>query len=64
MADYTPRLKTILRAHGCSFERLGRGDHEIWYSPVTGRRFPVDHKIRSRHTANGVLKQAVIPKQF
>lgn len=45
MASYTPKLKEILRAHGCSFERPGRGDHEIWYSPITGRRFPVDHAI-------------------
>ena len=64
MATYTPRLKEILRAHGCTYERPGRGDHEIWYSPITERRFPVDHKILSRHTANAVLKQAGIPKQF
>ena len=64
MGSYTPRLKEILRAHGCTFERPGRGDHEIWYSPITGRRFPVDPKIMSRHTANAVLKQAGIPKQF
>jgi hypothetical protein len=64
MATYTPKLKEILRAHGCSFERPGRGDHEIWFSPITGRRFPVDHAIKSRHTANAVLKQAGIPKQF
>jgi len=64
MASFTPRLKEILREHGCKFEREGRGDHEVWYSPLTDRRFPVDHKILSRHTANGVLKQAGIPKQF
>jgi hypothetical protein len=64
MANYTPKLKEILRANGCTFERPGRGDHEIWYSPITGRRFPVDHSIKSRHTANAVLKQAGIPKQF
>jgi len=64
MAPFTPKLKEILRAHGCTFERPGRGDHEIWYSPITERRFPVDHKILSRHTANAVLKQAGIPKQF
>ena len=64
MAGYTLRLKEILRAQGCTFERPGRGDHEIWYSPITARRFPVDHKIVSRHTANVVLKQAGIPKQF
>jgi len=64
MATYTPKLKEILRAHGCIYDRPGRGDHEIWYSPITDRRFPVDHKILSRHTANAVLKQAGIPKQF
>ncbi len=64
MATYTPKLKEVLRAHGCSYERPGRGDHEIWYSPITNRRFPVDHKILSRHTANAVLKQADLPKQF
>jgi hypothetical protein len=64
MATYTPKLKEILLVHGCTFDRPGRGDHEIRYSPITDRRFPVDHKILSRHTANAVLKQAGIPKQF
>jgi HicA toxin of bacterial toxin-antitoxin, len=64
MASYTPKLKEVLRAHGCRFERAGRGDHEIWFSPLTNRYFPVDHKILSRHTANAILKQAGIPKQF
>jgi hypothetical protein len=64
MATFTPKLKEILRAHGCTFERPGRRDHEIWYSLITERRFPVDHKILSRHTANAVLKQAGILKQF
>jgi hypothetical protein len=57
-------VKEILRAHACHFERQGNGDHEIWYSPVTQRRFPVDGNILSRHTANAVLKQAGIAKQF
>lgn len=64
MASYTPKVKDVLRTHGCRFERAGRGDHEIWYSPLTKRFFPVDHKILSRHTANAILKQAGIPKQF
>jgi hypothetical protein len=57
MSSYTLKLKEILRAHGCYFERPGRGDHEIWYSPVTERRFPVDHFIVSRHAANAVLTE-------
>ncbi len=64
MADYTPELKEILKEYGCYFERYGKGDHEIWYSPITNRRFVVDSKIKSRHTANGVLKQAGILKKF
>jgi hypothetical protein len=40
MASYTPSVKETLRAHGCYFERPGKGDHEIWYSPITQRRFP------------------------
>ena len=64
MVSYTPKLEEVLRAQECHYERPGRGDHEIWYSPITPRYFPVDRKILSRHTANGVLKQAGIPKQF
>lgn len=63
-SNLTPELRRQLEAAGCHFERQGKGDHEIWYSPLTDRRFPVDDKIRSRHTANGVLKQAGLPKAF
>ena len=64
MADYTPKLKQVLREAGCTFERPGKGDHEIWLSPITGIRFVVDRTIKSRHTANAVLKQAGLPKHF
>ena len=64
MADYSPEVKRILRAKGCYFHRQGKGDHEIWYSAITNRYFPVDTKILSRHTANGILKQAGLPKEF
>ena len=64
MVDYTPELKKSLRQGDCYFERQGKGDHEIWYSPITNIRFPVDNKTKSRHTANGILKQAGLPKRF
>lgn len=64
MSDFAPELKRRLHEARCYFERPGRGDHEIWYSPITCRRFVVDHKIKSRHTANAVLKQAGLPKMF
>jgi hypothetical protein len=64
MSNYTIDLKKVLIDAGCYFERQGKGDHEIWYSPITNIRFPVDSKIKSRHTANGIFKQAGLPKRF
>lgn len=64
MADYAPEVKRLLREAGCYPVRQGKGDHEIWFSPITGRKFVVDSKIKSRHTANAVLKQAGLPKSF
>jgi hypothetical protein len=61
---YTHALKCLLQSAGCEFVRTGRGDHEIWRSPITGVHFVVDGKIKSRHTANAVLRQAGLPKQF
>jgi hypothetical protein len=63
-ASLTPQLKKLLLEAGCYLERQGKGDHEIWYSPITERRFVVDRSIKSRHTANAVLKQAGLPKAF
>jgi hypothetical protein len=63
-SSFTPQLKRILNSHGCRFERHGKGDHEIWFSPLNQRRFVVDGEIKSRHTANAVLKQAGIDKHF
>ena len=64
MSDYTPKLKKILQEAGCYFDRPGKGDHEIWCSPKTRIKFVVDNSIKSRHTANAVLKQAGLPKHF
>ncbi|MDP2832725.1 MAG: type II toxin-antitoxin system HicA family toxin [Pseudomonadota bacterium] len=64
MADFAIQLKKLLQEAGCRFERHGKGDHDIWFSPITQVRFVVDGKILSRHTANAVLKQAGLPKQF
>ena len=42
MSDYSKSLKKLLNEGGCYFERQGKGDHEIWFSPVTKVRFVVD----------------------
>jgi predicted RNA binding protein YcfA (HicA-like mRNA interferase family) len=63
-ANYAPELIRRLKTAGCCFVRRGKGDHDIWESPISGRRFPVDSKIVSRHMANTVLKQAGLPPSF
>ncbi len=63
MADYERQVVSALRGAGCRFVRHGKGDHDIWYSPVSGRTFVVKtRRMRSRHTANETLKQAGLPK--
>jgi hypothetical protein len=64
VADFQPAVVRVLREAECSFVRHGKGDHDIWYSPITQRNFTVDSKIKSRHTANAIMKQAGLPKQF
>ena len=59
--SYTRDVKRLLGEAGCRFHRQGRGDHEIWITP-TGVPITVDGKIKSRHTANVVLKAAGLPK--
>ena len=56
MAEYEKVVREILLENGCSFVRRGKGDHDIWFSPITGRSFPVDSKIKSRFTANEIMK--------
>jgi hypothetical protein len=62
--DCTKAVKALRLAAGCTFKRPGKGDHEIWFSPLAKRAFTVDGAIRSRHTADGTLKDAGPPKAF
>ncbi len=64
MATYEKDVRRILLANGCTLVRQGKGDHEIWQSPLSGKRFVVDGKIKSRHTANAIMKQAGIDNHF
>ena len=64
MADYYRDVIRLLRESGFEFKRQGRGDHEIWWNPQTGVRVTVDRKLTSKFTANGILKEAGLPKAF
>ena len=64
MAGFKRELLVILNEYGCESFRQGKGDHEIWWSPITDKKFVLDKNVKSRHTANGILKQAGIDKKF
>jgi HicA toxin of bacterial toxin-antitoxin, len=61
---YANQVREYLMQAGCYFVRHGKGDHDIWFSPITNRSITVDRHIDSRHTANGILKDAGIGKKF
>lgn len=64
MAEFEKRVRDIMSDNGCYFVRHGKGDHDIWYSPITKRHVTVDGKIKSRITANEILKQSGIKFRF
>ena len=57
-------LSKRLRGEGCHPTRQGKGSHEIWLNPKTGIYFTVPVTVKSRHTANEILKQAGLQKAF
>ena len=64
MAEFEKRVRKILSDNGCEFYRRGKGDHDIWVNVATNTKFPVDSKIKSRHIANTIMKQAGIKHKF
>ena len=64
MNDFAPEVKRILRRSGFALLRQGKGDHEIWRHPTSGLKVTVDGSIKSRHTADKILKDAGLPKAF
>jgi len=63
MADYTRTVKKALLESNCYFVRYGKGDHEIWFSPITNRNIVVDGAITKRSSALKTLKKAGIKKR-
>jgi len=64
MAYFEKQVRDILSQHGYHFERRGKGDHDIWFSHRTKKHVTVDGVIKSRHTANAIMKQAGIDYHF
>ncbi len=63
MNEFGKAVRTKLTEAGCAFLRHGKGDHDIW-TTAAGKRIVVPAQIKSRHTANGILKDAALPKAF
>lgn len=61
--DYYREIARCLEAAGWVKTAGGKGSHEKWIDPKTGRIVIVPQS-KSRHTANEVLKQAGLPKAF
>lgn len=63
MEGYEKLVKKILSEHGWIFLRSAKGSHEYWgkegFKPVA-----VPHHCKSRHTENGVMKEAKIDHKF
>lgn len=53
-----------LAAAGFEYEKNAKGGHERWVNRETGRLVIVPNPLKSRHTANDILKSADIEKKF
>jgi predicted RNA binding protein YcfA (HicA-like mRNA interferase family) len=61
--DFGKVVRDKLSEAGYTFHRHGKGDHDIWITKQ-GKRIVVPVQIKSRHTANGILKDAGLPKAY
>ena len=57
-------LSKILRKNG--YEHVGnfKGSHEKWAHKTSGLVLQVPFNLKSRHTANGILKDADLDQKF
>jgi predicted RNA binding protein YcfA (HicA-like mRNA interferase family) len=61
---YGSAVRKKLREAGWLLHHRGKGDHDVWYDPRTGQKVTVPVKLMSRHTANGILRDAGLAKEF
>lgn len=51
-------VRTIISELGYEYLSNAKGSHEKWRSQKTGKVILVPRNLQSRHTANGILKDA------
>jgi predicted RNA binding protein YcfA (HicA-like mRNA interferase family) len=64
VTDYVKQLRDLLREAGFEFLRHGKGSHDIWRNPKTGKSVAIPASVPSRHFANKILKEVGLPKTF
>ena len=65
MADYGNDVRRLLSEDGyVRLHKRGKGSHSMWYNNVKNITVTVKDKIKSRHSANEVLKDAKIHCKF
>ena len=64
MAEYEKKVREVLKQNGYSFHHHGKGDHDVWFSQSANKKVTVDGKIKSRHIANQIMKEADINHHF
>ena len=64
MNDYSIIVKDILNRYGWTFHRHGKGSHDMWISQDNKNMVAVPYGIKSRHTANDVLKRAGLKERI
>jgi predicted RNA binding protein YcfA (HicA-like mRNA interferase family) len=51
-------LVALFRKNGIEFVREAKGDHEIWYSPITRRRLTVPRNLKGEGTLQRILRDS------
>jgi hypothetical protein len=64
MAEYEKKVREVLKQHGFTFHHHGKGDHDVWFKASAHIKVTVDGKIKSRHMANQIMKEAGIDYHF
>ena len=64
MAEYEKKVREILKQYGFTFHHHGKGDHDIWQNESLNKKVTVDGRIKSRHMANLIMKEARIIYHF
>jgi predicted RNA binding protein YcfA (HicA-like mRNA interferase family) len=64
VGDLYRDVTALLRTNGYQLVSGGKGSHEKWHNEIVGVKLIVPRNLKSKHTANGILKSARIAKKL